>query len=121
MSTMPPWGTPPGDLPSPVPPDAHGSGPAPGAVFAVVVEQQTGTGESMVWRVDPAPFFLAPGSGRSHAQETALEVARTFQPHHPWSKGERTILRLSPDAYVVLVEGATKAFHFRVSVAELIR
>lgn len=121
MSTMPPWGTPPGQTPAPASPDVHSSAPTPGAVYAVVVEQQTGTGESMVWRVDPQPFVLPPGSARTEAQEIALDMARTFQPNHPWNKGRRTVLRLGPDAYLVLVEGATKTFHFRVSVAELIR
>jgi sarcosine oxidase gamma subunit len=88
-------------------------------LYLLVVEQQTGSGESMVWRVDPDPLPVQPGSSRQQAQDAALHLARTFRPNHPWNQGERVVLRLSPDSYLVIVPGATKTFHFRVSVAEL--
>ncbi|MFZ0160741.1 MAG: hypothetical protein WAL50_17060 [Kineosporiaceae bacterium] len=117
MSTMPPWGTPPS--PDPVPSSSPGRPGPPTSVYLLVVEQQTGSGESMVWRVDPDPLPVQPGSSRQQAQDAALHLARTFRPHHPWNQGERVVLRLTPDSYLVIVPGATKTFHFRVSVAEL--
>ncbi len=128
MSTQPPWGTPPPSPASPTPTStgylATRSGRrgerAAGGVLALVVEQQTGSGESMVWRVDPEPMLLPAGSTPDQADQAALDLAHTFEPHHPWSKGERSIFRLAPGSYLVLVEGATRMFHFRVSVAELV-
>ncbi|MFN8082034.1 MAG: hypothetical protein U0Q19_20945 [Kineosporiaceae bacterium] len=118
MSSLPPWGTPPDAHFTP--PDAPTPHRASGVTYALLVEQQTGTGESMVWRVDPLPTLLAPGTGRAEADRAALDLAQRFQPHHPWNKGERTVFKLGEGSFLVLVEGATRTFHFRVSVAELI-
>ncbi len=126
MSTMPPWGTPPVSEPPSSPAASPAStsrpratsGPSP-EVYLLVVEQQAGSGEGMTWRVEPDPIPVHPGSTRRQAQEAAVHLAHTFRPNHPWNQGERVVLRLTPDSYLVIVPGSTKTFHFRVSVAEL--
>jgi hypothetical protein len=125
MSTTPPWGTPnPAELWPPSRTDPGGDLVARAAggseEYVVVIEQQTGSGESMVWRVDPEPFSLPAGATRLQAQDLALHLARTFTPRHPMSQRGRQSLLLSPDSYLVLVQGATRTFHFRVSVAEVV-
>jgi len=122
MTTTPPWGTPTSDegplLPSAYSPVPRGTGaqPASGFGYALVVEQSTGSGESIVWRVAPAP--LPAGPTRAAAREAALQLARTFRPNHPFSQKDRAIYRIDADTLLVLVPGMTKAFHFRISVAE---
>jgi hypothetical protein len=112
MTTSPPWGTP----TSAEPPEPAG-GPAPGGRgFALIVEQLTGSGESVIWRVEPAP--IPAGRTRAEARQAAAHLARTFQPRHPFSPRDRAVYRVDDDSYVVVVEGMTKRFHFRVSVAE---
>lgn len=113
---MPPWGT----QEDPRTPAAPPSVEHPGPRFVVLVEQSTGNGDNIVWSVDPEPWSLPEGMSHSQACATALDVARNLQPKHPWSKGQRRIYRLAPDAYLVTVDGATKTFHFRVSVAEAV-
>jgi hypothetical protein len=86
--------------------------------FALVVEQQKGNGQSMQWRADPPPRHLPSGTSRAEAERAALALARTFSPDHPWAKGDRTVYRLDAGAFLVVMQGATRNFHFRVSVAE---
>lgn len=118
MSTSPPWGTPP-DAGFPLP-DAPTPRGTTSVTYALIVEQQTGSGEGMVWRVDPLPILLAPGTRRLEADRAAWDLAQRFEPHHPWNKGDRSVFKLGEGSFLVLVEGATKTFHFRVSVGELI-
>lgn len=116
MTSTPPWGTPSWGTPLP---GEVGPAPEPSprtARYLLVVEQTVGSGESAVWRVDPEP--MPAGSSREAARSAALQLARTFRPHHPYSPRARSILRISDDSYLVLVEGMTKTFHFRVTVAE---
>jgi hypothetical protein len=91
---------------------------AAGPGFHLVVEQSAGSGESMRWTVDLPPLFA--GHTREEARQAALRCARKMSPRHPWSERSRTVLRLHDDAYLVIVEGATKTFHFRVSVAQVV-
>jgi hypothetical protein len=107
MTTTPPWGTPTSAEPQPV---------VPGRGFFVIVEQLTGTGDTAAWRVDPAPFPA--GSTREEARATALKLARTFQPRHPFSPKSRSVYRVDDDSYVVVIPGMTRTYHFRVTVAE---
>lgn len=57
---------------------------------------------------------------RDEARATALELARTFEPQHPWTPQRRRIFRRDTDSYTVLVEGRTRNYYFTVSVAELV-
>jgi hypothetical protein len=81
-----------------------------------LIVEQHGTGDSRLWSVDPAP--IPAGRTREQARVAALELARRFQPEHPMSPRSRKVYQVDEDNIVVLVEGMTKAFHFRVSVAE---
>jgi hypothetical protein len=112
MTTTPPWGTPTSTEPEPA------ATRVPHRGFVLIVEQLTGSGENAAWRVDPAPFPSGPS--REAAREAAVQLARTFQPHHPFSPRSRSIYRVNDDSLIVVVPGMTKTFHFRVSVAELI-
>ena len=47
-------------------------------------------------------------------------MAHSFRPHHPFSPQGRAVYRISADSLLVVVTGMTKAFHFRVNVAERI-
>ena len=109
MTTTPPWGTPTSG--GTYPPE-----PGPPMGFFLLVEQLTGSGNTAIWRIDPDP--IPAGGDRSGARAAALQLARTFSPHHPYSPQGRTVYRISDDAYVVVVPGMTKTFHFRVSVGE---
>jgi hypothetical protein len=112
MTATPPWGTPTSGAAEPPPESPEGRG------FVLVVEQLTGSGEGAVWRVDPAP--VPAGQTRQAAREAALVMAHSFRPHHPFSPKDRAVYRISPDCLLVVVTGMTKAFHFRVNVAERI-
>ncbi|HEX2806547.1 MAG TPA: hypothetical protein VHN80_10305 [Kineosporiaceae bacterium] len=112
MTSTPAWGTPQQPFESTAPgPDEPGAGG-----YFLVVEQLTGSGESAIWRPDPSP--IPAGPTREHARAGAVQFARTFKPKHPFSQQSRTMYRVSEDSLIVVVEGATKTFHFRVSVAE---
>jgi hypothetical protein len=132
MSITPPWGTPQGKPLSTAPSPTYGDpypgvpeqlpGPAaepgsePAGWFYLLVEQLTGSGEAAVWRIEPAP--IPAGASRQDARAAALDLARTFRPKHPFSPRSRGVFRVDDDTLMVIVEGATKTFHFRVTVAE---
>lgn len=119
MTDVPAWGTPsPADRGAEPGLPARRPEPEP-AGYVLIVEQLTGAGETAVWRVDPAP--IPAGSLREHARAAALKLARSFQPRHPMSPRARTVYRVNDDTLIVLVEGMTKTFHFRISVAEQLR
>jgi hypothetical protein len=86
--------------------------------FQLLVEQSVGNGESIRWA--PEPLLPSVWPTRDGARAAALAVCRDLQPTHPYSPRRRTILEITADEYVVIVEGMTKTFHFRVSVARLI-
>jgi hypothetical protein len=112
MTETPTWGTPQQPFASPAPTPAE---PGAGGYF-LVVEQLTGSGESAVWRVDPSPIPVGPT--REQARAGVVQLARTFRPKHPFSEQSRAVYRVNDDSLIVVVQGATKTFHFRVSVAE---
>jgi hypothetical protein len=112
MTETPTWGTPQQPFASPAP------GPAePGASgYFHVVEQLTGSGEATIWRVDPDP--IPAGYTREQARAGAVLLAKAFKPKHPFSEQVRTVYRVNQDSLIVVVQGVTKTFHFRVTVAE---
>jgi len=115
MTTIPPWGTPTSGVPELVTQGGPAGGTPLEGAFFVIVEQLTGSGDSATWRADPPQ---PAGATRPAARTTALHVARTFRPNHPFSPQGRDVYRVSDDSYLVIVQGRTKSFHFRVTVAE---
>lgn len=83
----------------------------------LVIEQSVGTSESTRWGIE-GPQQLPPGTTRDQARQHAERVARTFAPRHPMMESSRTVLRLSQDSFLTIVQGATATYHFRVSLAE---
>jgi hypothetical protein len=96
----------------PVPPEPQD--PAPTRHWFVLVEETTGSGDSMRWSLSTIRSFRH----YREAQESARELARTYQPRHPASPRRRRTFRVGEDCWVVHIEGMTRTFHFRVSVAE---
>lgn len=94
--------------------------PAESSQFSVLIEETIGSGESQRWRID-AKGPIASFSSRQLAQQAAEDAAHNYSPSHPMMPQGRQIFRINPDSYLVIVEGMTVSFHYRVSVAELIR
>lgn len=114
-SITPPWGTPfTTEQPSPEPPFT----PAAGSGFQVLVEQNTGTSSDFRWSVTAVGEQIC--ASRAEARAVAEGTARRFSPNHPFNERNRSVYRVTPDEYLVVVQGMTKAFHFRVVVAELL-
>ena len=116
----PPWGTPNSptptrSLPSPAP---AGEGQPTGSEgpFFLLIEQTVGSGESRRWSVEPLPGGNLPS--RPVARQAAEYAARTFSPRHPMSERRRSVYRVTPDEFVIVVEGMTMTAHFRVTVVE---
>jgi hypothetical protein len=77
----------------------------------VVVEEQR-TSERQ-WALSERFFF----ADQETAEAEALRLAHEYQPAYPWSPKSRKVLR-GPGGYLVIVEGRTSTFHFRLSVLE---
>ncbi|PWV57560.1 hypothetical protein [Nocardiopsis sp. L17-MgMaSL7] len=91
--------------------------------WTVLIEEILGSGERQRWGLVPS----APGGQRNasfddreEARAEALRLTAAHVPGHPWAERDRQAYRVSPDEYVVNVDGATTEFHFRVTVAERI-
>lgn len=79
----------------------------------VVVEEQRGAGDARSWSLSETfPF-----DDRETAEAEALRLAREYQPVYPWSPKSRKVLRIA-GGYLVVVEGRTSTFHFRLTVGE---
>ena len=83
------------------------------AQFAVLVEETVGQylGRGLT------QHSLHPD--REQARHAAADLARTYQPEHPRSPRSRTVYRHDHDNYTVVVQGRTRAFYFRVQVADV--
>ena len=77
----------------------------------VVVEEQRGS--ERTWSLSET-FSHA---DEETAEAEALRLAREYEPAYPWSPKSRKVLR-GPGGYLVVVEGRTSTFHFRLSVLE---
>jgi len=118
---LPPWGT-----PEPVaqaeasgyrqPTSAPISYGTPETPCYLLLEQTCRSGDAMHWNVDPLPTRLFPD--RATARAAARQLCGSFHPQHPFSEQSRTVYQISPDQYLVTVQGMTRSFHFRISVAE---
>jgi len=113
MTEPPMWGTPP--VQTGHQPAASLLEPGEGGYY-VLIEQLTGSADSAVWRIDPDPIRV--GDTRALARAAALKIARDFSPRHPFSERGRAAFRVDDDNLIVHVQGATKTFHFRISVVE---
>lgn len=91
--------------------------PAESAGFSVIVEQLRGAGEGREWRSE----VIGTHPQRTDAQAAAARAARDFTPRNPMMPQGRSIWRITPDEYLVNVQGMTADFHFRVTVGELLR
>ncbi|NUT18650.1 MAG: hypothetical protein HOV77_05655 [Hamadaea sp.] len=82
-----------------------------------LIEETTSTGQYANWKLTNM-YDL--GLDRDEAVAGALQLARTYQPKHPWSDRGRRIFEHGVDSWIVRVEGATSAHHFRLSLTRLI-
>lgn len=105
-----------GDAPAQNPRDEF-LDPAERRGYVVIIEQLRGSGNTREWSAQVS----TPSDTREDARRRANSAARTFNPNHPIHPQGRDILRISPDEYLVIVDGMTSSFHFRVSVAERLR
>jgi len=78
--------------------------------WVVVEEQRT---SERHWALSERFSF----ADQETAEAEALRLAREYEPAYPWSPKSRKVLR-GPGGYVVIVEGRTSTFHFRLSVLE---
>jgi hypothetical protein len=80
----------------------------------VLVEENMGATARSVWQISRKQ--------QVEDHETALaygaEVAATHTPKHPLSNRGRSVFRVSEHEWLVLLQGASAAFPFRVVVAE---
>jgi hypothetical protein len=81
-----------------------------------VVEEQRGGGEARTWAVTKTK---PAGGDRDHADGVAQRLAFEHEPVHPSSPKSRKVLRVA-DGYLVIVEGRTSTFHFRVTLGETV-
>ncbi|WP_372672755.1 hypothetical protein [Amycolatopsis kentuckyensis] len=77
----------------------------------VVVEEQRGSDRN--WSLSET-FSCA---DQETAEADALRLAREYEPAYPWAPKSRKVLR-GAGGYLVIVEGRTSTFHFRLSVLE---
>jgi hypothetical protein len=81
--------------------------------WCVVVEEQRGAGDSRSWSLSETFTF----ADQEAAEAEALRLAREYQPVYPWSPKTRKALRIA-GGYLVIVDGRTSTFHFRLTVGE---
>ncbi|MEU3019101.1 MULTISPECIES: hypothetical protein [unclassified Nocardiopsis] len=87
--------------------------------WTVLIEEVRGSGDRLRWGTAPsAGARNASFDDREQAREEALRLTAAHFPANPWSERDRQVYRISPDEYLVNVDGATTDFHFRVTVAE---
>ncbi|GII62127.1 hypothetical protein Skr01_22120 [Sphaerisporangium krabiense] len=83
--------------------------------WAVLIEEQGGSGEGRDWRLTEVRDV---GHDRDGAVRLAETLAREYAPKHPWAPRGRAVYRAGEGVWLVVVAGATRSFHFRVTVAE---
>ncbi|GAA5042765.1 hypothetical protein HNP84_002103 [Thermocatellispora tengchongensis] len=83
--------------------------------WKVLIEELEGSERE--WRLTQV---TAAGPERAGAVGLAEQMARTYVPRHPWSPRRRHLYRVGEGTWLVEVEGATRDFHFRVTLAEYV-
>jgi hypothetical protein len=81
--------------------------------WCVLVEENLG--RERIWSVSAK----TPVDDREEAVALAARLAREHEPQHPSFARHREIYRIGEDIWLVDVEGATRAYHFRISVARV--
>lgn len=110
----PQWTNPPANYPS----QAAGAPDDRVAGYSVMIEQHEQVGDSYRWLASDASQRTAT---LQEARDYAYRLAHTFGPNHPMSEQGRTAYRLNLDEFVTIVQGATRSFHFRLRLVELLR
>lgn len=94
------------------PSGAHLVQDLPGA-WCVLIEETMGRGEDQRWSLSDVRRF----DSREDALDAAWHSAREYEPYHPAFEKKREIYRVGEDMWVVRLQGATRACHFRVYLA----
>jgi hypothetical protein len=82
-------------------------------VWFVLVEQNAGMGDSRSWSLTD----ILPSGEYDEAVARARDLAFRFIPQHPMNPRHRSVFQSGDDVWLAVVEGATRSFHIRVSVA----
>ncbi|MCE7008446.1 hypothetical protein LWC34_37375 [Kibdelosporangium philippinense] len=82
--------------------------------WCVLIEETVGMGEGQRWSVSRIRKF----DTREDALAAAEQTAREYQPQHPTFAKARDVYQIGVDSWVVCVPGATRQYHFRVSVGK---
>ncbi len=77
--------------------------PAAGSGFQVLVEQNAGTSSDFRWSVTVVGDQIS--ASRAEARAVAEGTARRFNPNHPFNERNRSVYRVTPDEYLVVVQG----------------
>lgn len=83
----------------------------------ILIEATHGSSDYKEWLVTET---LPVSGDRSLARDKAEHMARTYTPQHPTFPQKRWVLKVDDDHWVTIVQGATRAYHYRVTVAELV-
>src|SRR5882762_274776 len=87
--------------------------PPPVRDWYVLIEETIGAGEGQRWSLTKILEF----DHRADALKKAVDMAKDYQPRHPTMERRRKIFRVGEDTWVVWLEGATRSYHLRISVA----
>jgi hypothetical protein len=87
--------------------------PSPPSDWCVLVEETTGGGDSQRWGLT----VVFECETREDAVAKAIELTAGYSPRHPSIERERKVYRVGEDIWVVWVGGATREYHFRLSIA----
>ncbi|MFI6602270.1 hypothetical protein ACIBHX_38975 [Nonomuraea sp. NPDC050536] len=82
----------------------------------ILIEENHGSSDAKEWRTSTVKV----NGDRWLARAKAEELARTHVPRHPAFAQRRSVLKVDDDHWVTIVQGATRDYHFRVTVAELV-
>ncbi|MFC0114290.1 hypothetical protein [Kibdelosporangium aridum] len=82
--------------------------------WCVLIEETVGRGESQRWGVSEIRKF----DTRDEALAAAEQAVREYQPQHPTFAKGRDAYQVGEDSWIVWVPGATREYHFRVSVGK---
>ncbi|MFL6141024.1 MAG: hypothetical protein ACJ72N_04000 [Labedaea sp.] len=79
----------------------------------VLLEETVGTGDRRTWSLTE----VRPSGGYDEAVRAGRDLAFSFQPRHPMNPRQRSVFQSGDDCWIVVVQGAIRSFHFRVTVA----
>lgn len=86
------------------------------ARWAVVVQETDGIGDDRLW----SPKVLAEVEGtREEALAELKRIVPTYEPQHPFSPRQRTLLR-DGDRYLLIARGSMRDYHCVFAVWEML-